>query len=61
MTKITKSFRLDPSVVKKLQNLTNFYNEHMQEFAIKKATQTDVIAWIIELEYERAKKEGYNL
>lgn len=61
MSKITKSFRLEETTVKTLTDLQQFYNDHMQEFSVKKATLTDVIELLIQKEKEQLKKGGYNI
>lgn len=58
MAKIQKSFRLEESVVKSLDDLVNYYNNHMPEFSVKKATTTDVVAFLIKKESNKINEEG---
>jgi hypothetical protein len=62
MSKISRTYRLDPEVINSLTSLVELYNKVLPSYLRnKKVTATDVITNLIMQEVERLKNEGYDI
>lgn len=62
MSRISRTYRLDPEVINSLTRLVELYNKVLPSYLRnKKVTATDVITNLIMQEVERLKNEGYDI
>jgi hypothetical protein len=62
MSKISRTYRLDPEVINSLTSLVELYNKVLPSYLRnKKVTATDVITNLIMQEVEKLKNEGYDI
>jgi hypothetical protein len=63
--KITRTYRIEEDVLKKVENLSDFFTKHSLTGSIPgqptKINKTDIIEFAVTKYYEDLKKEGYTL